>query len=265
MTQVDRALKGFESTSEWADLIAALTKLNRVLLAHMKYPIIPRRILISKRLAQCMHPDLPPGVHQKALETYDIIFKCMGTNRLSAELFIYSAGLFPLLPHAALNVRTALLTVYETHFVPLGPRLAPGLNGFLSGVLPSLEEGGEHYTRTNSLLEAVMEGVGGSVFYSALWECVAVNTSIRLPALTFVLCHLGRRHGGGALETQQHILGEDIQVSEILLVEKVLLHTLTLSGYLHCSLFCPDRLLSPGPEIRARAPPPGPAPAPASV
>ena len=43
MTQVDRALKGFESTSEWADLIAALTKLNRVLLAHMKYPIIPRR------------------------------------------------------------------------------------------------------------------------------------------------------------------------------------------------------------------------------
>ena len=85
----------------------------------MKYPIIPRRILISKRLAQCMHPDLPPGVHQKALETYDIIFKCMGTNRLSAELFIYSAGLFPLLPHAALNVRSALLTVYETHFVPL--------------------------------------------------------------------------------------------------------------------------------------------------
>ena len=35
MTQVDRALRGFESTSEWADLIAALTKLNRVLLQVM--------------------------------------------------------------------------------------------------------------------------------------------------------------------------------------------------------------------------------------
>ena len=98
MTQVDRALRGFESTSEWADLIAALTKLNRVLLAHMKYPVVPRRVnielvqtktkltishqvVISKRLAQCMHPALPSGVHQKALETYDIIFKCMGTNR----------------------------------------------------------------------------------------------------------------------------------------------------------------------------------------
>ena len=215
MTQVDRALKGFESTSEWADLIAALTKLNRVLLAHMKFPIIPRRILISKRLAQCMHPDLPPGVHQKALETYDIIFKCMGTNRLAAELFIYSSGLFPLLPNAALNVRSALLSVYETHFVPLGSRLRPGLNGFLSGVLPSLEEGSEHYLRTNSLLEAVLEGVGASVFYSSLWECVATNTTIRLPALTFVLSHLSRQNGRqtvGGVEHQLHILGSDIQV-----------------------------------------------------
>ena len=81
MSLVDKALKSFEYTTEWADLIAALGKLNKVLLAHMKYPIIPRRIVISKRLAQCMHPALPSGVHLKALDTYDIIFKCMGTNR----------------------------------------------------------------------------------------------------------------------------------------------------------------------------------------
>ena len=68
-------------------------KFNKVLLSNMKFPVIPRRIKISKRLAQCMHPALPSGVHLKALETYDIIFKCMGTNRLSHELFIYSAGI----------------------------------------------------------------------------------------------------------------------------------------------------------------------------
>lgn len=39
-----------------------------------------------------MHPALPSGVHLKALETYDIIFRCMGTGRLACELFIYSAG-----------------------------------------------------------------------------------------------------------------------------------------------------------------------------
>ena len=30
MNQIDRCLRGFESTSEWADLIAALSKLNKV-------------------------------------------------------------------------------------------------------------------------------------------------------------------------------------------------------------------------------------------
>jgi len=213
MTQVDRCLKGFEQTTEWADLIAALTKLNKVLSGHMKFPIIPRRIVISKRLAQCMHPALPAGVHQKALETYDIIFKCMGTNRLAAELFIYSAGLFPLLSNAAMNVRSILLSVYETHFVPLGERLRPGLNGFLSGVLPGLEEGSDHYQRTNLLLEAVAEAVQPQVFYSGLWECVATNATIRLPALTFVLAHCGKRtRGVSAVESAPYLLGADHDV-----------------------------------------------------
>jgi hypothetical protein len=60
------------------------------------------------------------------------------------DLFL---GLFPLLGHAAMNVRPSLLTVYETHFVPLGERLRPGLSGFLSGVLPGLEEGSDHFDR----------------------------------------------------------------------------------------------------------------------
>jgi len=46
-----------------------------------------------------------------------------------------------------MNVRPPLLTVYETHFVPLGKRLGPALSGFLSGVLPGLEEGSDHFDR----------------------------------------------------------------------------------------------------------------------
>ncbi|CAB4070309.1 Protein pad-1 [Lepeophtheirus salmonis] len=147
MLAIDKALRAFDYTTEWADLIAALGKLNKVLLAHMKYPIIPRRILISKRLAQCMHPALPTGVHLKALETYDIIFKSMGTNRLAQELFLYSAGLFPLMGNAAMSVRPQLLTIFETHFVSLGHRLRPGLNGIITGILPGLEEGSDHFDR----------------------------------------------------------------------------------------------------------------------
>ena len=209
MSQVDRALKSFESTTEWADLIAALDKLNRVLLAHMKYPIIPRRIVISKRLQQCMHHVLPSGVHLKALATYDIIFKCMGTNRLAQELFLYSAGLFPLLGNAAMNVRPTLLTVYETHFVPLGERLRPALNGLLAGVLLGLEEGSDHFERTSRLLESICEAVQPTLFYGSLWECVASNASIRLPAISFVLQHINRKQ---PLSEQSYIFGGDLDV-----------------------------------------------------
>lgn len=61
----------------------------KVISSYSQYQTIPRRIKISKRLAQCMHPALPSGVHLKALETYDVIFNNTGVERLASELFIY--------------------------------------------------------------------------------------------------------------------------------------------------------------------------------
>ena len=109
--------------------------------------VISKRVTIGKRLAQCLHPALPSGVHLKALETYDIIFKCIGTQRLAQDLFIYSAGLFPLLGYADMRVKPIVLGLYEKHFVILGEHIKPGLNGLLLGLLPGLEEGSEFYDR----------------------------------------------------------------------------------------------------------------------
>jgi hypothetical protein len=38
-------------------------------------PVIPEKLTISKRLAQCLNPALPAGVHQKTLEVYELIFQ----------------------------------------------------------------------------------------------------------------------------------------------------------------------------------------------
>lgn len=66
-------------------------------------------------------------------------------KKLIMSFFII--GLFPLFSSAAMNVRSALLMIYENHFVPLGPRLRPGLNGFLAATLSGLEEGSDHFER----------------------------------------------------------------------------------------------------------------------
>ncbi|XP_072162239.1 protein DOP1 homolog isoform X2 [Bemisia tabaci] len=209
ITAVDKALKNFEYSTEWADFVSALAKLNKVIQSHSKFPVIPRKIKISKRLAQCMHPTLPSGVHKKALDTYNTIFKCIGTNRLSQELFIYSAGLFPLLGYAEQSVRPILLGIYETHFVPLGERLGPALSGFLSGVLPGLEEGYDYYDRTIELLHKVCEGVGPPIFYGHLWECLASNEAIRLAAITFILGNFDKKK---TMEDQLYIMGTNVDV-----------------------------------------------------
>ncbi|KAL7632631.1 UNVERIFIED_CONTAM: hypothetical protein RMT77_017069 [Armadillidium vulgare] len=209
ISQVEKCLKNFENTAEWADLISTLGKLNKVVLSHMKYPVVPRRIIIAKRLAQCLHPALPSGVHLKALEIYDVIFKCMGTNRLSQELFIYSAGLFPLFSSAAMNVRSALLTIYENHFVPLGTRLRPGLNGFLAATLSGVEEGSDHLERTSYLLQRIGEGVGMTEFFGCMWECILNNSNVRLPGLVYITNSFNKK---ATTEDQLHIIGTNVDV-----------------------------------------------------
>lgn len=67
----------------------AFSLVFQALQSNLRYSLLPRRLIISKRLAQCLHPALPSGVHLKALETYEIIFKIVGTKWLAKDLFLY--------------------------------------------------------------------------------------------------------------------------------------------------------------------------------
>ncbi|KAF0026532.1 hypothetical protein F2P81_021269 [Scophthalmus maximus] len=203
---IEKALRNFESSSEWADLISSLGKLNKALQSNLRYSLLPKRLIIGKRLAQCLHPALPSGVHLKALETYEVIFKIIGTKWLAKDLFIYSSGLFPLLGHAAMAVKPVLLTLYERYYLPLQRTLLPSLQAFITGLLPGLEEGLEVYDRTDALLLKLSLLVGQQVFYGALWGSMVVSPSVRLPASIFIVTHFDRR---ASLHQQTHMLGYD--------------------------------------------------------
>ncbi|XP_062980986.1 protein dopey-1 isoform X2 [Elgaria multicarinata webbii] len=236
---VDKALKSFEYSSEWADLISSLGKLNKVLQNNAKYQVVPKKLTIGKRLAQCLHPALPGGVHRKALETYEIIFKIIGPKRLAKDLFLYSSGLFPLLANAAMSVKPALLSLYEVYYLPLGKTLKPGLQGLLTGILPGLEEGSEYYERTNTLLEKVAAAVDQSAFYSALWGSLLTSPAVRLSGITYVLSHLNRKL---SMEDQLYIIGSDIElmveaVSTSVQDSSVLVQRSTLDLILFCFPF----------------------------
>ncbi|XP_037646910.1 protein dopey-2 isoform X2 [Sebastes umbrosus] len=203
---IEKALRNFESSSEWADLISSLGKLNKALQSNLRYSLLPKRLIIGKRLAQCLHPALPSGVHLKALETYEVIFKIIGTKWLAKDLFIYSSGLFPLLGHAAMAVKPILLTLYERYYLPLQRALLPSLQAFITGLLPGLEEGLEVYDRTDALLFKLSLLVGQQVFYGALWGSMLVTPMVRLPASVFIVTHFDVN---ASLRQQTHMLGYD--------------------------------------------------------
>ena len=95
-SNVERALSLFDTAlQEWADYIAFLGRLLKVKcqlagqnsqLKFMQQALqskpsgtadVPYEALVAKRLAQCLDPTLPSGVHQKVLEVYAYVFSTL--------------------------------------------------------------------------------------------------------------------------------------------------------------------------------------------
>ncbi|GAA53094.1 protein dopey-1 homolog [Clonorchis sinensis] len=202
--QVDKSLKGFEYSTEWADLISALGRLIKVIQSNSKAGYIPRGFLIGKRLAQCLHPALPPGVHCKALECYDAIFRTVGPQRLVPDLPIYGAGLFSLLGPSAMAVKPPLFDIFQEHLLPLGTALQPAFMGLLQGLLPGLEQGAEFSERGVKTVEMFCAAVGPKFFYTCLWKILIHSPPARHFGISFALNHFNKRK---PLEDQDYIYG----------------------------------------------------------
>ncbi|KAK6059772.1 Dopey protein [Cooperia oncophora] len=204
---VDRALKTFENPNEWADLISALAKLAKVFQSNAKFGDIPKPVTVAKRLSQCLHPALPMGVHLKALETYRQIFDILGPQSLPKLLYLFAVGLFPLMDHCGIKVKSELFNIFEQYLLPLGQNLKPALPGFLAGVLLGLEEGTEFYERSLSVLDRVCEGVGERAFFACLWQAVLGSPSVRLPAMLYVNAKFDKTR---TLDDQIAIVGDHV-------------------------------------------------------
>jgi hypothetical protein len=48
--------------------------------SYMQFKEIPRKLIVAKRLAQCLNPALPTGVHQRALDVYSHILSVQGVS-----------------------------------------------------------------------------------------------------------------------------------------------------------------------------------------
>jgi hypothetical protein len=165
------------------------------------YTDIPHKYLVAKRLAQCLNPTLPSGVHQKTLELYAYIFSSIGKHGLAHDLNLYLSGLAPALSFASLSVKPTILTLYESYVVKLDAvALRPALKAIILALLPSLEEeNSEEFEWTlrilNELKDVVAGGPGAAPSkHQYFWQCMflaSVTSSTRRPgALAYFVRNL---------------------------------------------------------------------------
>ncbi|KAI9701961.1 MAG: hypothetical protein M1836_001305 [Candelina mexicana] len=164
-SNVERALSLFDNTlQEWADYISFLGRLLKALQTHPpNITALPRTEVVAKRLAQCLNPSLPSGVHQKTLELYAYIFSMIGKDALARDLALYLPGLSSTLSFASLSVRPYFLSLVESHLLVLhASALRPALKALILALLPGLEdETSEDFERTFRILEGFKKVIKG--------------------------------------------------------------------------------------------------------
>ncbi|RUS22466.1 hypothetical protein BC937DRAFT_88992 [Endogone sp. FLAS-F59071] len=185
---VEKNLQSFDNVNEWADVIAFLGKLLRAFQAYPQFSAIPRKLTVAKRLAQCLNPALPAGVHQKTLEVYGYIFESIGHDQLSDDLSLWSSGLFPFVQFAAMTVKPQLLALFEQHYFPLRERLKPAMRSFIIALLPAIEEeGSEYFDKVVSLFDVLSKAVNAPYFFQCMWLVLITNGPLRAPALNYLV------------------------------------------------------------------------------
>ncbi|PBP19238.1 cellular morphogenesis regulator [Diplocarpon rosae] len=205
---VDRSLSLFETAlQEWADYISFLGRLLKSLQAHPStIKAVPSKAIVAKRLAQCLNPSLPSGVHQKTLEVYSFIFSMIGREALSSDLPLYFPGLSSTLSFASLSVRSPFLELIERHILQLEPRsLRPALKAIILALLPGLEEEtSEEFERTLKLLEGFKDVIrpantedlgcnhssGDGYFWQCFFLAAITSNGRRLGALAYMVRNL---------------------------------------------------------------------------
>ncbi|GFE55885.1 hypothetical protein BaOVIS_032890 [Babesia ovis] len=184
--EVQHILLQFEKPKEWADLMNCLLKLHKSIL---QSPIceIPQKETICKRLAQCLNPQLPSGIHVRALEVYSTMLEKAGPDGLEQNLALFSSGLFPFFTYSSSSVRPIFLNLIEQFYIPLGKRLLPCLIGLLICILPGLDDDkSESYEHVYKVLEQISDCVSEKSYMRALWVILHNASKIRLSTLTVI-------------------------------------------------------------------------------
>lgn len=200
LTNVEKALVTFDTLQEWADYIAFLSRLQKALLLGddsvepQSVEWIPLSNQVSRKLALCLSPKLPNGVHQKALSLYELIFRALTNDAFNEHINVWLPGFLPVVSYASMQLKPQVLNIYKTYVFQKLKQST--IRSIAKPVLLSLlsvidDENSEVYKDAFALLDAFKVAMNdNSLFWQTIFLCITSSPERRLGALNWCVARL---------------------------------------------------------------------------
>ncbi|PJF17395.1 hypothetical protein PSACC_02841 [Paramicrosporidium saccamoebae] len=165
-TAIERNLATFETISEWADIIAFLSRLNK----HSSTEA--DRLQTSRSMPK---PQSSIGCASEDVEG------------LSRDLSLYCMGIFPFFEFASSMMRVEVLDIVSRFIVPLGGRMNECLQSLVLALLPGLEEeSGEHFGKCMKVFDNISSAVTAKNVIEKVWTAMLASNKHRLSAVNYL-------------------------------------------------------------------------------
>ena len=188
-------LNSSASAKEWSDLLPLiqeiLSHLNKN--PHLEFAKLSNRYLLSKRLAQCLNPECPSGVHDVVLDIYNVILhNIISKNeaKLMDNLGLYACGLFPFFEYASLNNKAKYLNVIvKSNLLCIDiNELILCLPGLLASIIPGLDDNNDKITTMiYETLESIKLRIKDHIFFGVYWTLILRNKHLRASGMKYLL------------------------------------------------------------------------------
>ncbi|RKP31179.1 hypothetical protein METBISCDRAFT_14597 [Metschnikowia bicuspidata] len=197
LAQVEKALATFYTFEEWADYVTFLSRLTKAL----AFPEKPRSLLwiplqeqVLDKLALCLSPTRPSGVHQKALQVYASLFDALTLRELNCTVAVWLPGLLLVLSYGSTQVKPQLLSLYEHKLLePLeSATLRMITRPLMLLLLAGLDdENSEIFADCLRLMKRLKDKLGHNAhFWKELFLCIISSPEKRIGALHVCLAYL---------------------------------------------------------------------------
>ena len=188
-------LNSSASAKEWSDLLPLIQEILNHLNKNpnLEFFKLSNRYLLSKRLAQCLNPECPSGVHEVVLDIYNVILhNIISKNeaKLMDNLGLYLCGLFPFFANANLANKTKYLNIIvKNNLLCIDiNELNLCLPGLLASIIPGLDDNNEKITgMIYEALDSIKLRIKEHNFFGVYWTLILRNKHLRTSGMKYLV------------------------------------------------------------------------------